>query len=117
MPPPDRRRHPRFPLQTRATLKVGDFGYSGFLRNISRRGGLFVTDISIDFAPADFCRVVARHPDLRKVMTLSGIIVCCREHFIGIQLSPVDQFAELPLRSHRWQSIAVDDYSGGTLRS
>ena len=85
----DRRRHPRFPFHSRASLQLDDSLHQGTLLDVSLKGGLFVPDAKSDVSAGRECRLKVFNGGVGRFFALDGSIVHFHEHLIGIEFKPV----------------------------
>jgi hypothetical protein len=93
----DRRRQPRFPFHSRATLRLAGRDLRGTLLDISVAGGLFAGDIPIAPQVGEECGLSVLH-GIRPAVGVAGTVVHVHEHLVGIEFSAVDGAVAAALR-------------------
>jgi hypothetical protein len=93
----DRRRHPRFPFHTRATVRLDACEFSGTLVDISLAGALFAGHAETRSKIGEPCNLKVFH-GARPDVTIAGAVIHAREHLVGIEFSSVDEAVAKALR-------------------
>ena len=93
---PDRRRAPRFPINSRSLLRIGeeiDGGrlHGGDVLEISLCGGLFVADPGLSVRSGRPCNLTLFNGRSPSFLTLSGVVVNCRPRQVGVAFREVDE--------------------------
>lgn len=94
----DRRRYPRFPFHSRATLLLTDLEFNGTLIDISLAGSLFAIDRDFELPPGAACRLALYHHRRQAGENIRGTVAYCADHLIGIEFPSMDDAVERELR-------------------
>lgn len=94
----DRRRSPRFPFHSRATLLLDDLSVNGTLVDVSFAGALFAVDQHLDLRVGTKCRLAIFHRQRQFKQDIAGAVANCDKHLFGIEFLKIGGAAESDLR-------------------
>jgi hypothetical protein len=103
----DRRRFPRFPFHSRATLHIGAHVYRGTLVDISMGGALFSAELDLNDVTGRRCRISVFRGQSSEFLVVDGAIVHNRERLVGVEFVQLSATAILSLNQIIELNLAV----------